>query len=81
MTEIFTAFEGERLLASGPIGDVALSIKATTRPALDPILVFSDSTGRAVDLDLRGSTDEVLARHSTGEEATQIGRASCRERV
>jgi hypothetical protein len=62
MTEIFTAFEGLRRLASGPLADVALAIRRTTQPASGPIAVFSDSTGRAIDLDLRGSEDEVRAR-------------------
>ena len=74
MTEIVTAFEGERRLASGPVGEVAAAIRATTRPASDPILVFSDSTGSAVDLDLRGSAAEIVARHSTVEEAAPRGR-------
>lgn len=64
MTEIFTAFEGQRRLASGPLADVALAIKRVTRPTSEPIAVFSDSTGHAVDLDLRGGDKDVLARLS-----------------
>jgi uncharacterized protein len=62
MNEIFTAFEGQRWLASGPLADVALAIKHVTRPSSEPIVVFSDSTGRAIDLDLRGSDQDVVAR-------------------
>ena len=62
MIEIFTAFEGLRRLASGPLADVVLAIRRATQLASGPIAVFSDSTGRAVDLDLRGSDDEVRAR-------------------
>jgi uncharacterized protein len=62
MTETFTAFEGQRLLASGPLGDIALAAKRAEPRATEPIAIFSDSTGRAIDLDLRGSTDDVLAR-------------------
>jgi uncharacterized protein len=69
MTEHFTAFEGPRRLAAGPIADVALAIKAATRPAAGSILVFSDATGRAVDLDLRGSKEDVLARLSAAPQA------------
>ena len=64
MTENFTAFEGQRCLVSGPITEVALAIKGVTRPAASPIAIFSDSTGRPIDLDLRGSNAEVLARLS-----------------
>jgi len=64
MTENFTAFEGQRRLATGPIAEVALAIKGSTRPGASPIAIFSDSTGRPIDLDLRGSNAEVLARLS-----------------
>jgi uncharacterized protein len=62
MTETFTAFEGQQRLASGPLAEVALAVKRAERRAAEPIAVFSDATGRAIDLDLRGSNDEVLAR-------------------
>ena len=62
MIETFTAFEGQRRLASGPLPDVALTIKRVTRLIPEPIVVFSDSTGRAIDLDLRGSDQDVVAR-------------------
>lgn len=58
----FTAFIGQRRLASGPLADVALAIKKSTKPAShQPILIF-DASGRSVDLDLRGTDGEVLAR-------------------
>ena len=62
MTENFTAFEGQRRLVSGPLAEVALAVKRATRPAAGPIAIFSDVTGRPIDLDLRGSNAEVLAR-------------------
>jgi hypothetical protein len=64
MTENFTAFEGQRRLATGPIAEVALAIKGATRPGASPLAIFSDITGRPIDLDLRGSNTEVLARLS-----------------
>lgn len=54
----FTAFSGLQLLAHGPLADVALA----ARDAPDAVLVFDDSTGRVVDLDLRGSADEIVSR-------------------
>ncbi len=62
MTENFTAFEGQRRLASGPLAEIALAVKAAERRAPEPVLIFSDATGRAIDLDLRGNNDDVLAR-------------------
>jgi hypothetical protein len=60
MTETFTAFEGLRRLASGPLTEIAPAIKRAEARAAEPIAIFSDATGRAVDLDLRGSADDML---------------------
>src|SRR5690242_7003006 len=62
MTPTFTAFAGQRRLASGPLDEIALRIKRETRPGAEPIAIFSDVTGRPIDLDLRGSDADVLAR-------------------
>jgi uncharacterized protein len=80
MVENFTAFEGRQRLASGPITEVALAIKAATRPAANPIAIFSDATGRPIDLDLRGSDAEVLARLSAPSPATAEEPASSEPR-
>jgi uncharacterized protein len=60
----FTAFEGYRRLASGPLADVALAIKNAAPVAGSPIAIYSDATGRPIDLDLRGSNEEIVARLS-----------------
>ena len=62
MTDHFTAFEGQRRLASGPLAEIARAAKRAEQHASEPIAIFSDVTGRVVDLDLRGSTEEMLAR-------------------
>jgi uncharacterized protein len=62
MTETFTAFDGQRRLASGPLAEVALVIKGNTRPPAHAVAIFSDKTGRPIDLDLRGSNADVVAR-------------------
>jgi hypothetical protein len=58
MTEIFTAFEGERRLASGPRAEIILAVRQAARGAAAPIAVFSDTSGRAVDFDLRDVAHE-----------------------
>jgi hypothetical protein len=73
MTPTFTAFEGSRRLASGPLETVALAIKHVEPQALAPIVIFDDLTGRSVDLDLRGSDADVLARLANG---SKQGRAA-----
>ena len=61
-SETFTAFEGQRRLVSGPLSEVALAVKRAEQRAPERIGIFSDATGRAIDLDLRGSDDEIVAR-------------------
>lgn len=62
-----TAFDGHRLLASGPADEVALAAKrAIDAGAVGPLLVFDDRSGRPVEFDLRGSEADVLARLRSG---------------
>jgi hypothetical protein len=54
---------GHRQLASGPPAEVALAVmKASKTVAADPIVIFDDANGRTIDLDLRGSARDVVAR-------------------
>lgn len=62
MTATCTAFEGDRRIASGPLADVALMLKAHQSVVDAAVLVFDDATGAVVDLDLRGSEAEIIAR-------------------
>jgi hypothetical protein len=61
MSQTFTAFDGQRRLATGPLAEVALAVKNAV-PRYGPVLIFSDGSGRSLDLDLRGSDAEILAR-------------------
>ena len=59
----FTAFIGPQRLAAGPLADVAIAVmQASRRPAAPPIIIFSDATGQPIDLDLRGTERDVIAR-------------------
>jgi hypothetical protein len=58
-----TAFVGDELVASGAPGEVALALKAAEADTSGPMpLVFNDATGEVVELDLRGSDRDILAR-------------------
>jgi hypothetical protein len=57
-----TAFAGPRQIARGPLADVALAVKAAGTAGGETVLAFDDATGAVVDLDLRGSTADVVAR-------------------
>jgi len=72
-TPSWTVFEDTRLLAQGAPADVALAAKAAMARAAR-LLVFDDCTGRVVDLDLRGSREEILARLPPMEEPRGRGR-------
>jgi len=62
----FTAFDGHRRIASGSLEAVALSVKHTLDSGtLAPVLMFANASGRPIDVDTRGSEDEVLARLAT----------------
>lgn len=58
-----TAFIGQSLLACGPLGTVALAVRDAS-PSTEPTLILDDLTGRTIDLDLRGSDQDILARLS-----------------
>ena len=55
-----TAFSGPRKIAGGALVDVALAIKALASG--EAVTVFDDCTGKVIDLDLRGSTAELVGR-------------------
>ena len=57
-----TAFHGHRRLAAGPLKEVALSVKDATENGIVSIFIYDDATGRVIDLDTRGTPDEVVAR-------------------
>jgi hypothetical protein len=60
--QTFTAFEGQRRLVSGPLSEVALAVKRAEQRGSERAAIFSDATGRAIDLDLRGSDAALVAR-------------------
>jgi uncharacterized protein len=60
-----TAFDGHRRIASGSLSDVALAVKAAVeRNAAGPVLTYDDATGRVIDIDTRGTGEDIVARHS-----------------
>jgi uncharacterized protein len=76
MNPAYVAFEGEHRIAAGDLGEVA----RTARQLLDQrkdaaIMVFDGRTSALVEIDFRGSVDDVLARlpkPETAAEAVQL---------
>jgi uncharacterized protein len=57
-----TAFRSDTVLAAGPLAEIALVVRDAGGP--DGVLAFDDQTGAVIDLDLRGSNADILARYS-----------------
>ncbi|GAB1578724.1 DUF2239 family protein [Bordetella petrii] len=65
-----TAFDGHRRIATGDLATVALAVKqAVDANAAGPVLIYSDATGRLVDVDLRGTDADIVARLAPAEVA------------
>lgn len=59
----YTAFNDYQRIASGSLKTVALAIKhAIESKTAGAVLIFDDNTGRATDVDTRGSEQEIVAR-------------------
>ena len=59
----YIAFEGDRCIGSGDLRDVARSARqALGRQPHASILIFNGGTSALVDVDFRGSVDDVVAR-------------------
>ena len=62
-TPSYTSFNGHKRIASGSLKVNALAVKhALATGATKPLLTFCDQTAQVVDIDIRGSDAEMLAR-------------------
>jgi len=71
-----TAFSGPNLVARGPLSKVAISIPGWVQHNIrnQPVQVFDDTTGAIIDLDLRGTPEEIVARLTPDGEPRGRGR-------
>lgn len=59
----YTAFVGSQRVSAGSLRDVALAIKTVVEAGeRQPPMIFDDATGQVVDVDVRGTDTEVIAR-------------------
>lgn len=66
-----TAFWGVKVVASGSLQHVVSIVKTTLDDKdLTQLLIFDDATGKQIDVDLRGKTDEALKQ--LGEQSGQL---------
>jgi uncharacterized protein len=74
-TKKYTAFVGESLVASGALDEMLPKLRAMfDRDRSTLFLIFDDETGEQVDFDLRGTVEDVLARHCQASPQTGPGR-------
>jgi len=72
----YIAFQGDRNVATGALEDVAVTLKMIEEPMNGCILIFHSVTSERIELDLRGSLEDVrawAARHidEEGESSAQ----------
>ena len=71
-SSLFTSFDGRRHLASGTLPTVALATKrALEQGAAGPVLIFDNRTGRSIDIDTRGSDDDIRVRFADQSQASE----------
>ena len=68
----YTLFHESRKIASGTIAQVAIFLK--DEPQNGNFLVFENATGRQIDLDTRGTPQEIEVRYAGEEVAETRGR-------
>jgi hypothetical protein len=60
---LYTAFEGDRRIAWGSLVGVAVEVKRVVdRGGSATVLIFDDETSEQVEIDLRGTVDDVSRR-------------------
>ncbi|MBK5017243.1 DUF2239 family protein [Pantoea sp. S62] len=69
-SDSYTSFDGHRRLATGSLQTSALAVRrASENTAAGPFLIIDNATGRPVDIDIRGSEEEVVAKLTSAASA------------
>jgi hypothetical protein len=67
------AFAGSRRIASGDLGTVVRASYSAAQDNSLPVLIFDDATSRVLEVDFRGSLDEVVGRLDPIPPASEAG--------
>lgn len=70
----YSAFASNRLLATGPLPFILAATKQHLARNTADVRIFNEETGKAVDFDMTGTVDEVVARHTALPGKTGPGR-------
>jgi hypothetical protein len=77
-----TAFQGFQRIASGQLANVALETKEVIdRGEHEAVLIFDDVTGDQIEVDFRGTSQDVLRRVETTSQATAAAAPADPERM
>ena len=69
-----TVFDGVRRVASGPLSEVAVAFKRAVEKGGGQAFLFDDATGRAFDIDIRGTNEDLVQRLRPSDDARGPGR-------
>jgi len=76
-----TSFNGYQRIAEGPLLANALAVKqALAGGAAGPVLIFDDATGRTIDVDIRGTEQEIASRLPIGAPRDDRPEGDCQEK-
>lgn len=71
----YTAFSNDERIVSGTLREVLQQVRARLDEQGEvPLLIFEDQTGKQVDLNLRGTLEEVLEREAPVQKRSGPGR-------
>ena len=75
-----TAFNGARCIATGHLAEVALKAKTAVDNG-EQVLIFDDTTSQSIEVDFRGSAEEVLLRlaQTDGKETAAVSASASAE--
>lgn len=74
LSSLYIAFNGMQRLATGPLADVATEIKRVVdRGQHRPILLFDARTSELLDIDTRGSVEDVALRYASSHGTSAPG--------
>ncbi|MFC5527783.1 DUF2239 family protein [Rhodanobacter ginsengisoli] len=76
------AFDHQRLLGRGPLAEVVRAAKqALDAGASGPLLIFDDRSSQPIEVDFRGTLDQVLARLPTDAAGPAVARGRGRPKL
>jgi uncharacterized protein len=82
MDRTCTAFEGSRRIGAGDLAHVAVRAKkALDRGGKAPVLIFDDTTSELIEVDFRGTAEEVVKRLPAAAEEIEAPRGPGRPRL